>query len=236
MIAHFKKQCVRVSAVLRGALLCLTLVVSTAAAGLPMSLTQAQFIAGIAGLTTIVEDFESYPNGTDFASPFVTANGAFTSGAPRVQASATLCGDGDQCLFDSASAAGLRTFAAFPLGTQFWGADLHAVDVTDTLRLTVTGGSGILALEVSGVSFVGFTDPLGLTSVEFENQGTDSGGGNVGFGNYSFGNVTTAPNPSVVSEPASAALLGFALAGAWAMTRRRALWCANTRAHDRRRE
>ena len=213
---------VDISAILRAALLCAALGASAGAAGLPMSQTKAQFNAATAGLTTVVEDFESYPNGTEFVSPYVIANGAFTSGTPRVQGSVALCGDADQCLFDSPSAEGLRIFEAFPLGTQFWGADLYLVDATDTLKLTVTGGSGILALEVSGVNFMGFADPFGLTSVEFENLGTDSGGGNVGFGNYSFDNITTAPSPTVVSEPGTVALLGFALAGAWAMTRRRA--------------
>jgi hypothetical protein len=133
-----------------------------------------------------------------------------------------LCGDADQCLFDGASATGARTFAAFPLGTQFWGADIRLVDATDTLQLTVTGGSGVLALEASGISFVGFTDPLGITSVGFENLGTDFGGGNVGFGNYSFDNVTTAPSPIAVPEPGTVALIVSALAGAWTIARRRA--------------
>lgn len=211
-----------IPAALRGALLCAALGASGGATGLPMSLTKVQFDAMIAGLTTVVEDFESYPNGTDFASPFLIANGAFTSATPRVQASAVLCGDADQCLFDSASVAGSRTFESFPLGTQFWGADIHLVDATDTLKLTVTGGSGVLALEAAGVSFVGFTDPSGVTSVEVENLGTDSGGGDVGFGNYSFDNVTTAPSPIAVSEPGTVALLVSALAGAWAIARRRA--------------
>jgi hypothetical protein len=76
--------------------------------------------------------------------------------------------------------------------------------------------------EASGVSFVGFADPLGITAVEFENLGTDFGGGNVGFGNYSIDNITTAPSPTAVSAPGTVALLVFALAGAWAIARRRA--------------
>jgi PEP-CTERM motif len=215
-----RKLCVSLSAMLRATVSCVVLGTSAGAFGLPMSLTKFQFNADIAGLTTSVEDFESYVTG-DFASPFLIANGTFTSGAPRVQASPAFCGDVDQCLFDSSSADGLRTFHAFPGGTQFWGADLKLVDATDTLKITVTGGGGVLLLRVSGVDFAGFTDPLGLASVEFENLGTDAGNGNIGFGNYSFDNVTTALSPAVVPEPATTALVGLAFAGAWAMIRRR---------------
>ena len=215
-----RKLCVSLSDLLRAILFCVVLGTSAGVLALPMSLTKAQFNADIVGLTTNVEDFESYVNGTDFASPFLIANGTFTSGVPRVQASATFCEDVDQCLFDSSSADGVRAFQAFPGGTQFWGADLNLVDATDTLRITVTGGAGILVLQVSGVDFAGFTDPLGLTSVEFENLGTDSGNGNVGFGNYGFDNVTTAPSPTVIPEPGTIALVGLAL-GACAMSRRR---------------
>jgi PEP-CTERM motif len=199
--------------VLRAGLCCLALATGTGAAAAPVSLTKAEFNLALAGLATLVEDFENYPNASDFASPFVIANGAFAAGLPRVQSSAALCGDADQCLFDSRSAQGVRTFDAFPPGTQFWGADLHLVDVTDTLELTVTGGGGMLALELSGADFAGFMDPLGLTSVAIENLGTDLGGGEIGHGNYSFDNVTTAPNPFVVPEPGAVALLGAALAG-----------------------
>ena len=188
---------------------------------MPISLSKAQFNAEIAVLTAVIEDFESYLNGTDFASPFLIANGSFASGAPRVQSSAPLCGDMDQCLFDSSTTGELRTFEAFPPGTQFWGADVNLVDATDTLKITVTGGSGILAFEASGIGFAGFGDPLGLTSVEFENLGTDFGNGNTGVGNYSFDNVTTAPDPTVVSEPGTIALLGLTFAGAWVVARRR---------------
>ena len=209
------------SAALRAALFCVAVGTSAGTSGMPISLSKAQFNAEIALLTAVIEDFESYLNGTDFASPLLIANGSFASAAPRVQSSAALCGDMDQCLFDSSSAGEPRTFQAFPPGTQFWGADVNPVDATDTLKITVAGGSGILAFEASGISFAGFGDPLGLTSVEFENLGTDSGNGSVGVGNYSFDNVTTAPDPTVVSESGTVALLGLAFAGAWAITRRR---------------
>jgi hypothetical protein len=212
-----KRGCV---AALRTAVISLGIGACVAAHAIPTSLSKVQFTAQIAGLTTVIEDFEGYPNGTDFLSPFVTLNGTFTSSAPRVQASATLCGDVDQCLFDSSSADGPRTFQMFPLGTQFWGSDVSLVDTTDTLKLTVTGGSGVLSFETAGISFAGFEDPLGLMSVEFENLGTDSGNGNTGFGNYSFDNVTTA-SPAAIPEPGTLALLGIAVAGIAVRTRRR---------------
>jgi hypothetical protein len=202
---------------LRPGVLCLALAASAGAAGVPMSLTQAQFDAQIAGLTVVVEDFESYP-AADFASPFDIANGVFVSTAPRVQSSLDLCAV-DQCLFDSGSTAGIRTFASFPAGAQFWGADLYLVDVRDTLKLTVTGVSGDLEVETSGSGFLGFVDPLGLLSITFQNLGTDLGGGDFGIGNYSFDNVRTAAPLSSVSEPGAPALLGVAVAGVWAVRR-----------------
>ena len=74
-----------------------------------MSLAQAAFDAQIGGLAVALENFESYPS-ADFASPFGIANGTFTSVAPRVQGQPTLCGDVDQCLFDSTSTGDIRTF------------------------------------------------------------------------------------------------------------------------------
>jgi hypothetical protein len=214
-----RKLCKDLSVALRATLFCVAVGTSAGASGMPTSLSKAQFNAEIAVLTAVIEDFESYLNGTDFASPFLIANGSFVSGAPRVQSAAALCGDMDQCLFDSSSAGDLRTFQVFPPGTQFWGADVKLHAATDKLKITVTGGSGILAFEASGISFAGFEDPLGLTSVEFKNLGTDSGNGNVAVDNYSFDNVTTAP--TVVSEPGTIALLGLAFAGAWVVTHRR---------------
>jgi MYXO-CTERM domain-containing protein len=217
-----RKLCKDLSVALRATLFCVAVGTSAGASGVPMpiSLSKAQFNAEIAVLTAVIEDFESYLDGIEPASPFFIANGSFVSGTPRVQSSASLCGDMDQCLFDSSVTGELRTFEAFPPGTQFWGADVNLVDATDTFRIAVTGGSGILAFEASGISFAGFGDPLGLTSVEFENLGTDFGNGTTGVGNYSFDNVTTAPDPTAVSEPGAFALLGLAFAGAWAITRR----------------
>ena len=208
------------TAALRPLILCLALAASTRAAGVPMSLAQAAFDAQIGGLAVVLENFESYPS-ADFASPFGIANGTFTSVAPRVQGQPTLCGDVDQCLFDSTSTGDIRTFSSLPPGTQFWGAHLHLVDATDTLKLTVTGGGGNLDAQASGSGFLGFVDPLGLLSIAFENLGTDLGGGNFGIGNYSFDNIRTAPAPAAVPEPGALALLAIAMAGVWAGMRGR---------------
>ena len=88
---------------------------------------------------------------------------------------------------------GARTFNFFPASTQLWATDFNAFTPTDIFDITVVGGSGTLFLDdVGPSSFFGFQDPMGLTSVAFENQN---------LSNYTFDNVTTA-----VPEPSSALL------------------------------
>ena len=69
------------------------------------------------------------------------------------------------------------------------------------LDITAVGGSGTLVLDdVSPSDFFGFQDPMGLTSVTFQNVSPDV------IGNYAFDDVTTA-----IPEPSTALLLGFGL-------------------------
>ena len=94
-------------------------------------------------------------------------------------------------------------FNVFPTGTKFWSTRIIYASDGDILRVTVTGDSGVLQVELpptrwvpEGV-FVGFSDSAGLKSIVFQLV--------QGQTNYSFDDVTTAGvssvMPPVVSVP-----------------------------------
>jgi hypothetical protein len=179
----------------------------------PVQLTQAEFNAATAGLTTVVEDFEGFPPGNT-TDPFTFANGTITIEdvfVPAISENPDFCGGagGDNCLIGSIGF--LRTISALPAGTTLWAVtDFVAVFQSDTFEITVTGNSGSFVMDLAPATFFGFSDPTGLISISFENLGSFGGGGN-----YALDDIVTAqgPAPAPVPEPTSLSLLGFALAG-----------------------
>ena len=194
-------------------------VISASALAAPIQLTQAQFSAQTAGLTTTVETFSGFPLLTPLGSPLALANGSYSSASPAVNALVGFCGQ--PCL-SSGEVDDLRTFFAFPAGTTFWGAAVDMVfdfPISDTIRIEAVGNGGTLPLDVIGPqnAFFGFHDPLGLLFVSFENVTVPPPG--FGIANYSFDDVTTAQPQQVVPEPSALALL-LAAFGAAGIARR----------------
>ena len=162
----------------------------------PTQLTEAQFAAQITGLPTIVETFDGFPLGFP-DSPFTIANGTY-SGSPQISF-------GGWCILSQCMDANFADgiFNGFPAGTKFWSTRIIYASDGDILRVTVTGNSGVLQVDLppegwvpAGV-FVGFSDSAGLDSIVFQLI--------QGQVNYSFDNVTTAGAhsvaPPVISVP-----------------------------------
>jgi hypothetical protein len=182
------------------------LMVANMASAVPIELTAAQFTSQTVGLATIIENFEGFVTGNQ-SNPLTIANGtAIFPGVPYVLAEPISCPNSTNCLIDNSNITSPRIFSALPTGTTYWGADIGQVlfgfsnigqiQVSDPLRVTVVGGSGILTIEAIGRDFWGFHDTLGISSVSFLNLGS---GGTIA--NYSFDNVTTAnsvPTPSTL--------------------------------------
>ena len=166
------------------------------ASATPTQLTEAQFTAQITGLPTIVETFDGFPLGFP-DSPFAIANGVYI-GNPKISFGGWCALS--QCM-DSNFTDGI--FNVFPTGTKFWSTRIIYASDGDILRVTVTGDSGVLQVElppagwVPGGVFVGFSDSAGLKSIVFQLV--------QGQVNYSFDDVTTAGvssvTPPVVSVP-----------------------------------
>lgn len=185
-----------------------------AASAAPIQLSVAEFIDQVHGSGS--GQIEGFEGDTPYRSnarptPFVFQNGTFTPpGAVSVvgtgSADDTLlfCGVvGDRCLTDRNQTGGVRSFSAFPEGTTHIGITLHYLNPSNPINVVITGGSGVLDITETGTSFLGFTDPLGITSVTFENLGP------LGGYNYSFDDVITAQVP----EPSTLALFCMGLAG-----------------------
>jgi hypothetical protein len=188
-----------------------------AALAAPVQLTNAQFTAAIAGLPTQTENFEGFAAG-NYASPFTLANGTYTATTPSITDSTFLCAPGSRCLIDQDSLSGTRAFSSLPANTGFWSASFQTFDRDDVFRVTVTGGSGESVFQVAGTTtFLGFSDPAGLTRIAVENLG--NGGDR---GNYSFDNVTTATLAALtpVPVPGSLPLVAAGLLGLWGLRRR----------------
>ena len=175
---------------------------------LPIQLSEAQFSSQTAGLGTLVEDFEGFPLFTT-SNPFIFANGTYTgAGGGSIVNDEVFCADKDKCLTNK-EILGVKTFDAFPAGTNYWGASLDFSLFTDIFDVSVSGGSGVLSVQFSPNQkslFLGFHDSLGVTSIAIENLGTTG----VGSANYSFDDITTAPS---VPEPTTLALLSLGLVG-----------------------
>ncbi|MCG6937754.1 MAG: PEP-CTERM sorting domain-containing protein [Gammaproteobacteria bacterium] len=195
------------------ALLSLTMATNShVAQAIPIQLTETQFSAGIDGLITVVDDFQSYSPGIK-SNPFTFANGTFTTNAlhPVVLGSG-FCGASsilDQCLLVNDEVTDVRTFDALPARTVYWGVDMHYINPADTINVTVTGRSGVLNVQTVGSYFYGFFDSSGLTSIVINNLGVVFTNGH-GWSNYSFDNITTA---SSVPEPGILLLICTGLFG-----------------------
>ncbi|MES2365745.1 MAG: hypothetical protein V4563_07640 [Pseudomonadota bacterium] len=174
------------------------LMVANMASAVPIELTAAQFTSQTGDLATIIEDFAGFVTGNQ-SNPLTIANGtAIFPGVPYVLADSNFCPNGTNCLIDNGNITSPRIFSALPAGTTYWGADIGQVQFggSDIFRVTVVGGSGILAIEAIGRDFWGFNDTLGISSVSFLNLGSGST-----YANYSFDNVTTSgsvPTPSTL--------------------------------------
>lgn len=187
-----------INGLIRGLVGTTALMVVNMASAVPIELTAAQFTSQTVGLATIIEDFEGFVTGNQL-NPLTLANGtAIFPGVPYVLADPFFCPNSTNCLMDNGITSP-RIFAALPAGTTYWGADFTQVLLghSDTFRVTVVGGSGMLTIEAIERDFWGFNDALGISSVSFLNLGS----GSTFFVNYSFDNVTTAssvPTPSTL--------------------------------------
>ncbi len=191
----------------------------------PIQLDALEFATEVNGLNVIVEDFNGYTAG-EKASPFVTANGTYSSDRPAITDDGGACPHDNFCLSDF-DQEGERIFSQLPGDATHWGATLGYFIETDLLDIVVTGNSGVLNLtgiELGGFAFgfFGVFDPLGLISISFRNNGTPLDNGTL-IGNYSFDNVVTASAapPVTVTEPASLILLSLGLAGLAFLRRQR---------------
>lgn len=187
-----------INGLIRGLVGTTALMVVNMASAVPIELTAAQFTSQTVGLATIIEDFEGFVTGNQL-NPLTLVNGtAIFPGVPYVLAEPIFCPNSTNCLIDNSDVTSPRIFSVLPAGTTYWGADIGQVQFggSDTLRVTVVGGSGMLTTEAIGRDFWGFNDALGISSVSFLNLGSGSA-----FANYSFDNVTTAssvPTPSTL--------------------------------------
>jgi hypothetical protein len=184
------------------------------ASAAPIELTAGAFASQTAGLPKIVETFEGFSIGLK-PSPLSLANGTYVATSPNILNSAIFCGTADNCLIDSSDLISGRKFSLFPAGTTYWAvAEFFPVLPLDVFQVLVTGNSGSSTFtHITSGNFWGFTDPLGLQSVEFTNLGHTEAGGLL-HGNYGFDLVTTA-TPTGVPEASSATLLmaGIVLVG-----------------------
>ncbi len=157
----------------------------------PAQLTEVQFTAQTAGLSTIIETFDDFPTGSP-GSPFTIANGTYT-GSPQISF-------GAWCILSQCMNTNFvdGNFDGFPKGTTFWSTKIIYASSGDIVQVTVTGNSGVLQFNlpegiwVSGGVFVGFSDPTGLTSITFSRLVEEGS-------NYAFDDVTTAAAPPVVN-------------------------------------
>ena len=181
----------------------------TGARAEPLQLTSAEFAAAIGG-SAVVEDFEGFTEGFK-PHPLVFANGRYSNADGSQPLITTNFGPTKELADNSLEAT--RTFDSFPADTELVGMDLNYVFLDDLFDVTVTGGSGTLNISQTGSSlgsFLGFQDPLGITSVEFLNHGHFIGGPGNTFGNYTFDDIQT--SAGVIPEPTSIALLLISLA------------------------
>ena len=223
----------------RGRLLGAALIVIIApslAEAAPIQLTKAQF--DLLSGASVIEDFESFAVGPT-PSPLTLVNGIFTAPEPSIEPSGPptiqIClGTANNCLkpLDLGTAPAEfdpPEFTSFPPGTTAWSTDIGLFESDDIFNITAVGGSVTLSLsifsfpftviagrapplELAFLSFIGFRDDLGLSSVSFKNV-TDTALQSAG--NYAFDNVTTviaaAPEPPSVVLFAVGCL--FVLAG-----------------------
>lgn len=181
------------------------LVAATAAAALPVTVTEAEFSAQTQGLQVVVENFDNRPVGP-LTSPVTLTNGIF-EGDPSIL-NQFWC-FASPCL--TVGVVGGR-FHSFPAGTTHWSGRVLPASDGNVLELTVTGNSGsqVFTLPpmnfVPGGVFVGFHDPSGLRSVEFRLLGT-------AFLNFSYDNVTTAASAQGATALSVDALSSTGLAG-----------------------
>jgi hypothetical protein len=183
--------------------------------GIPL-LEEPDFENQISGYSTQVENFESFSLGFKEGSVFTFLNGTYTdlAGGAVIEDDPQFCGSfPDQCLTNQIIPTG-KKIDGLPASTTFFSVHMNYIRASDPFEVIVTGGSGVSTFNETGRLFFGFHDPLGLTSVFFENLGQYLGPElGIGFGNFSFDDVTTAQKPSSVPEPPTSVLLMIGLLG-----------------------
>lgn len=156
------------------------------AIGAPMQVNESEFTALAAGMTSVSEDFERFPDGSA-ASPLQLRNGVYT-GTPSF-------GSPPWCYLSRCLTVGFTsgTFSGFPGGSVLWSTRLiSAVGGPRTYNVDVVGRSGsqrftlTITSPVGTGAFVGFHDPLGLLQVTFSLPTAPFGT------NYSLDNVVVA--------------------------------------------
>ena len=175
-----------------------------------------------------LETFESYPTNVPGYNSFEGFSVDFSGGSSNTPSISYGHYCPTHCLIEKEEGEGSRTLLGFSSATKYVGFLLDTFwdngypspreDLPDTFELIVLGNSGEYRTRLTprAPQHLGYSDVSGLLSISVVNLGSRRGGWN-----YAFDDVVTSSGVASVPLPASAWLLGVALAGIGAASRRR---------------